>query len=58
MGKFLEIESRFKVTKDWGEEGLGNIAYWLQSFCLQEKGWGREDEKVLEIDSDDSCPTS
>lgn len=38
--KFIETESRIKVTRGWGEEGMERE--WVQSFCCG-------NEKVLEI---------
>lgn len=35
MGKFIETESRIRVTKGWGEGGLGSCCLMGTGFPLQ-----------------------
>ena len=50
MGKFIEIESRIEVTREWREQGMGSY-YIMGTISV----WA--DERVLEIDGSDGCTT-
>lgn len=50
MGKFIHRESRREITQHWEEGQMGN-------YCLIDREFLSDDERVLKMNSGDGCRT-